>query len=79
MAETEKPNSRPKCGWKVEEKHASGGTSTRPCGSEEGLYSVRGYGRFTGRTRETPVCERHILKAWESWRVEEARSCTPEK
>lgn len=69
MVTEEKPDTRPKCGYKVEVKLASGGTTRQPCGSEDGLRQVTGNSPSTGRELKTPVCEKHRLDAWRTWNV----------
>lgn len=67
----ERPDNRPKCGYKIEVKLSTGGTTREPCGSEEGLRTVHGTG-LSGRKKDTPVCNRHIEKAWHDWKVDSA-------
>jgi len=69
----EKPDKRPKCGWKITEKLADGGTTRKECGSEERVFNVSGQGRITGRSRETPICEKHLKDAWKEWNVDSAQ------
>jgi hypothetical protein len=75
MAEQEKPDSRPKCGYKVTVPTKIMGKDTterKPCGSEERLYSVSGKGRW-GAPKETPVCKDHIEKAYKEWSADSFR------
>jgi len=72
MAETERQDKRPSCAWPVEKKQASGSITSKPCGSEERVFNVKGQGRYTGRPRETPVCEKHLPEAIKSWNWDEA-------
>jgi hypothetical protein len=72
MAESERPDKRPSCGWPVTEKLASGGTGTKPCGSEERVFNVKGRGKYINRPRETPVCAKHLEDAWREWKVDSA-------
>ena len=76
-AEVEKPDKRPSCGWPVPnpDQKVKG---TVPCGSEERVYTVKGKGRYTGRSRETNICEKHVPEAWKAWPgVESADPCIP--
>jgi hypothetical protein len=68
MTEIERQEKRPSCGWPVAQQ--AGGT--KPCGSEERIFNVTGKGLYTGRTRETPVCEKHLVEAWKQWNVDSA-------
>jgi|SRR6516225_8796443 hypothetical protein len=72
MAEGERQDKRPSCGWPIIETNAGGGTSAHPCGSEQNVFNVKGRGKYVGRARETPVCEKHLLDAWKSWNVDSA-------
>jgi hypothetical protein len=71
MAETEQISKRPACSWPITEQK-EGKSSTRQCGSEERVFNVKGRGGYTGRPRETPVCDKHLPEAWKKWNVEEA-------
>jgi len=68
----EKPDARPKCGYKIEEKLADGGSTRRPCGSEDRVFNVSGNGTYSGRERTTPVCGKHLGEVWRDWQVREA-------
>jgi hypothetical protein len=72
MAEGERQDKRPSCGWPVIEKLSTGSTTSHPCGSEDRVFNVKGRGQHTGLPRETPVCEKHLLDAWKSWNVDSA-------
>jgi hypothetical protein len=69
--ESEREDKRPSCGWPITE-HSQGASSTRQCGSEDRVYSVKGRGRFTDRPRETPICAKHLNEAWKKWNVDSA-------
>jgi hypothetical protein len=68
----ERQDKRPQCEWPVKRKTDSGGTIEKPCGSEERVFNVKGNGQYTGRPRETPICERHLQDAWRTWHVDSA-------
>jgi len=68
MAESERQEKRPSCGWPVPKTDDSGKPAgTRDCGSEERVYSVKGSGKYTGRPRQSNICEKHLLDAWKAW------------
>jgi len=70
----ERQDKRPSCAWPIPQKLASGGTTTsKPCGSEERVFNVKGSGQYTGRPRETQVCEKHLPDAWKAWNVDTAQ------
>lgn len=72
MAESESTNNRPKCDWQITQKDADGKTSTRKCDSEERVFVVKGKGLYTGRSRETKVCRRHLEDAMKKWNYDTA-------
>jgi hypothetical protein len=72
MAEGERIDKGPSCTWPIT-MQKDGKSSTRHCGSEERLFNVKGRGGYTGRPRETPVCDKHLPEAWKRWKVEEAQ------
>jgi hypothetical protein len=67
----ERQDKRPQCDWPVREKK-DGVETVRQCKSEEKIYTVKGRGKWTGRERNTPICEKHILDAWKTWNVDSA-------
>jgi hypothetical protein len=71
MAESERQDKRPSCAWPVERK-VSGGIERKSCGSEERVFNVKGHGKYMGRPRETPICEKHLPEAWKAWNVDSA-------
>jgi len=73
MAESERQDKRPSCAWPIPQKLDNGGTVNKPCGSEERVYNVKGSGSYTGRPRETPVCQKHLTDAWKTWNVDSAQ------
>jgi hypothetical protein len=73
---TEQTDKRPKCDWPVPaEPNPAKNGGTRPCGSEERVYNVKGHGRW-GWAKKTPVCEKHLPEAWKKWNVDSAEPCT---
>jgi hypothetical protein len=73
MAEGERIDKRPSCGWPVEQMSDDGKVvGRRPCGSEERVFNVKGHGKNIGRSRETPICEKHLPDAWKTWDVDSA-------
>jgi hypothetical protein len=78
MGESERQEKRPSCGWPVPKRDESGKqVGTRDCGSEERVYNVKGWGGWTGRPRETPICEKHLPGAWKKWKVDSATPVNP--
>lgn len=69
----EKPEKRPSCGYRERVKPDG---PKQPCGSEERLYQVSGHGVW-GRPKETPVCSKHIEKAYRYWNVDSYRPLEP--
>ena len=63
---TEQPEKRPACGYKVGPP-----LDRKPCGREDGLFEVKGKGSW-GKPLTTPVCDKHIEKAWKEWKVDSA-------
>lgn len=63
MADAERADERPRCNYPLD---------NGKCGSEDGLFKVKGNGRWTGRQRETPVCRKHLNDAWRTWTVDSA-------
>ena len=73
MVEIERREKRPSCGWPVPVKvNGIPAGSTQPCGSEDRVFTIKGQGRYTGQTRETPICARHVPDAWKAWKVDSA-------
>jgi len=71
MAETEKTgNNAPKCGWPIEEKHLTGGTSTTPCGSQEKVWVSEKLGHYNRN-----VCDKHLNEAMRKWSWDSIRRC----
>jgi hypothetical protein len=73
----ERQEKRPSCAWPVKRPmpRADGSGSVeveKPCGSEDRVFNVKGSGQYTGRPRETPVCQKHLPHAWKAWRVDSA-------
>jgi hypothetical protein len=80
MAETERQDKRPSCAWPVDRKDDAGKvTGQKPCGSEDRVYSVKGNGIYTGRARETPICEKHLPDVWKAWNVDSATPLMTQK
>ncbi len=78
MAETEREDKRPACGWPVPRTDDQGKRiGTKDCGSEDRVYAVKGKGQYTDRPRETPVCEKHLPDAWKAWNVDSADKIGP--
>jgi hypothetical protein len=78
MAETERQDKRPACGWPLPRTDDKGKQiGTKDCGSEERVYNVMGKGLYTGQKRETPVCEKHLPDAWKKWDVDSAQPVNP--
>jgi hypothetical protein len=71
-ATTEQKGKRSSCSWPIPQKLVSGGTTSKPCGSEERLFNVKGSGKYTSRPRDTPVCAKHLPEAWKAWGVDSA-------
>jgi len=69
---SEQQDKRSKCAWPIPGKLAGGSTHGKPCGSEDRVFNVKGSGRYTGRPRETPICEKHLPEAWKAWSVDSA-------
>jgi hypothetical protein len=68
----DKPDSYkgPTCGYTVREKKGDVET-IKKCASPEVIWNVTGRGVW-GREKETPVCGKHIEKAWKEWNVDSA-------
>lgn len=64
----EKPDKRPSCGYR---ERLQPDQPKKECGSEERLFSVSGTGTW-GKAKTTPVCSRHLTKAWKEWSVDSA-------
>jgi hypothetical protein len=78
MAEGERIDKRPSCGWPVLKTDDSGKPAgTRDCGSEDGVYKVAGKGRWTGRPRESNICEKHLPEAIKKWNWDTAVPVNP--
>ena len=67
MSNTEKLGSYPSCKWPVKENK-----SMNPCGSTEKIFNVKGSGKYTGRPRETPICNKHLPDAIKHWNFDVA-------
>ena len=63
----ERPEARPKCGYKITKTLATGGTTREACSSEEELKSVSGHSRTLGTSTTTPVCNKHLPNAIKDW------------
>lgn len=61
---------RPTCGYTVREK-VNGVETVKQCKSPEVTWNITGHGRY-GAAKQTPVCDRHIEKAWKEWAVDSA-------
>ena len=71
----EKPDQRPKCGWKVETKTKADGKETierKLCGSEERVFTVKGNSRTWNRPMETPICQKHLPDVIRDWKFDSA-------
>ena len=76
--QTEQQDKRPVCDWPVAKTNAQGKQiGIKPCGSEERVYNVGGRGLWTGRPRDTPICEKHLPEAWKKWNVDSAVPVRP--
>jgi hypothetical protein len=64
----EKPDKRPSCGYR---ERAQPDQPKKACGSEDRLFNVTGAGTW-GKAKTTPVCPKHIEKAWKEWNVDSA-------
>jgi hypothetical protein len=70
MTETEHVEKRPECVWPVKSDD-----KTKPCGSQEKVYEVRGQGKWTGRPRNSNICDRHLMDALRDWKWEHIDPC----
>jgi hypothetical protein len=78
MAENEQQDKRPACTWPVTKIDEAGkAIGRRDCGSQRRVYNITGKGLWTGRARETPVCEKHLPDAWRKWNVDGAVPVSP--
>ena len=69
----ERQDKWPQCAWPVKktvDTQAGQVVGPRPCGSEEGVFNVKGSDQYTSRPRETPVCGKQLPEAWKAWRVD---------
>lgn len=70
-AQEEKPESRPKCNYKVTDP-----TGRTPCGSEDNLHTVKGTSPY-GKSKETIVCGKHRLDAHRVWNYDSIEPWKP--
>lgn len=74
MAETENTGKSKiqSCKWPVKDSSSGNGSSTKPCGAQEKLFNVKGSGKYTGRPRETPICQKHLPNSIKEWSFDSA-------
>ena len=61
-------NSRQKCVWRVKQFDSKGkAIGGQPCGSEERIFEVKGRGKYIGRPRSSPICQKHLPDAIREW------------